>query len=49
MYNYVQPVVASLVGLSLGLDRFSCLKGIAIVMLFSGVYIVATARKEEKA
>lgn len=49
MYNYVQPVVASLVGLSLGLDRFSWLKGIAIVMIFSGVYIVATARKEVKA
>lgn len=47
MYNYLQPIVALMVGLTLGLDRFSPLKGLAIVMIFSGVYIVATARASE--
>lgn len=42
MYNYLQPVISMLAGLSLGLDRFSPLKGLAIAMVFSGVYIVAT-------
>lgn len=47
MYNYLQPIVALMVGLTLGLDRFSPLKGLAIVMIFSGVYIVASARASE--
>jgi len=37
MYNYVQPIVATLTGICLGLDRFTPLKALAIVLIFSGV------------
>jgi len=40
MYNYVQPVIASLVGVYLGLDKFTVVKIIAVVLIFSGVYLV---------
>lgn len=40
MYNYVQPVVASIVGIYLGLDRFTPVKIVAVVLIFSGVYLV---------
>ena len=39
MYNYVQPIVASLIGVCLGLDSFNVLKGFAVVLIFSGVYL----------
>lgn len=44
MYNYVQPVVAMCVGLVLGLDIFTPVKGVAVVLIFSGVYLVTTSR-----
>lgn len=44
MYNYVQPVVASLIGIYLGLDTFNGLKVIAVVLIFVGVYLVSISR-----
>ncbi len=44
MYNYVQPIVASLVGVCLGLDRFTPVKVLAVVLIFSGVYLVAISK-----
>ena len=44
MYNYVQPVVASLIGVCLGLDSFNVLKGFAVVLIFSGVYLVTISK-----
>ena len=44
MYNYVQPVVAMCIGIWLGLDNFSLTKGIAVALIFSGVYLVTTSR-----
>lgn len=44
MYNYVQPVVATAVGIWLGLDNFTFLKGIAVVLIFSGVWLVTVSR-----
>ncbi|MDE5838577.1 MAG: DMT family transporter [Paramuribaculum sp.] len=44
MYNYVQPIVATVVGISLGMDHFSLLKGVAVVLIFSGVYLVTISR-----
>ena len=44
MYNYVQPVVAMCIGMWLGLDSFSVTKGIAVVLIFSGVYLVTKSR-----
>lgn len=44
MYNYVQPIVATVVGITLGMDHFSIPKAIAVVLIFSGVYIVTISK-----
>lgn len=44
MYNYVQPIVASLVGVFLGLDHFTLPKVCAVVLIFSGVYLVTISK-----
>lgn len=44
MYNYVQPIVATLVGISLGMDRITLLKVVAIVLIFSGVWLVTVSK-----
>lgn len=44
MYNYVQPIVACLVGIALGFESFTVLKTIAILLIFSGVYLVTISR-----
>lgn len=44
MYNYVQPIVATITGIALGLDTFTPLKGIAILLIFSGVWLVTVSR-----
>lgn len=56
MYNYIQPLVSSLVAVMVGMDRFGWQKGIATALVFLGVYIVTTSKsyaqlmveKEEK-
>lgn len=44
MYNYIQPLVACVVSLSLGLDSFNMTKLFAIVMIFGGVYLVTISK-----
>ena len=44
MYNYVQPIVATITGIALGLDRFTPLKGLAILLIFSGVWLVTISK-----
>lgn len=44
MYNYVQPIVATIVGICLGMDHFSVPKAIAVVLIFSGVYLVTVSK-----
>lgn len=44
MYNYVQPIVASGVGVVLGFDRFTPMKVLAVVLIFTGVFLVTTSR-----
>lgn len=44
MYNYVQPIVATITGICLGLDRFTPIKGVAIVLIFSGVWLVTISK-----
>lgn len=48
MYNYMQPIVASTVAILIGLGTFNLEKGIAIALVFLGVYIVtqSKARKD---
>lgn len=40
MYTYVQPVVAMVIALSLGLDQLTVLKVLATVLVFTGVGLV---------
>lgn len=44
MYNYVQPIVASTIGICLGLDRFTPVKILAVALIFSGVYLVTISK-----
>ncbi len=44
MYNYVQPIVASLVAVCAGLSRFTVNNAIAIVLVFIGVYLVTRSK-----
>ena len=46
MYNYIQPLVACLVAISLGLDTFSPAKGLAVALIFGGVYLVTRSSAE---
>ena len=48
MYNYVQPIVASLVAVFIGLDRFGIQKAICALLVFSGVYIVTQSNVRAK-
>ena len=44
MYNYTQPVTASLLSIYWGMDNFSLIKAVAIVLVFLGVYVVTQSK-----
>ncbi|MDE6206681.1 MAG: DMT family transporter [Muribaculaceae bacterium] len=44
MYNYVQPIVATATGIALGLDTFTPVKAVAVVLIFTGVWLVTISR-----
>lgn len=44
MYNYVQPVVATCLGVYLGLDKFTVVKVVAVALIFTGVYLVTVSK-----
>lgn len=44
MYNYIQPIIATIAGVWLGLDHFTVVKAIAVVFIFCGVWLVTTSR-----
>lgn len=46
MYNYFQPIVASCIGLYLGMDTFTPLKILAVALIFSGVYFVVISKSK---
>lgn len=48
MYNYIQPLVACIVSVCLGMDTFNLTKGIAIAMIFSGVYLVTASKSRNE-
>ena len=48
MYNYVQPIVATIVGVCLGLDSFTLPKVFAVLLIFSGVYLVTISKATPK-
>lgn len=47
MYNYVQPIVASLVGVYIGMDNFPPVKILAVVLIFTGVFLVSKSKARE--
>ncbi len=44
MYNYVQPVMATIFAVIIGVDTFGFLQGLAAMLVFSGVYIVTQSK-----
>lgn len=46
MYNYIQPLVASLIALAVGLDTFGWTKTAAAILVFLGVYIVTQSKSK---
>lgn len=44
MYNYLQPIVAMCVGVAMGYDTLTLLKLLGAAMVFSGVYVVISAK-----
>lgn len=44
MYNNFQPLVASLVAISVGMDHFSVIKVLSAVLIFFGVYLVTRSK-----
>jgi drug/metabolite transporter (DMT)-like permease len=49
MYNNFQPLVASFVAISVGMDHFSLIKMFSAILIFSGVFLVTRSRaKPEK-
>lgn len=46
MYNYVQPIVASILAVAIGMDSFGWSKAAAIVLVFVGVYVVTQSKSK---
>lgn len=44
MYNYIQPSVACVVSVYLGMDSFNYTKAFAIALIFGGVYLVTVSK-----
>ena len=46
MYNYVQPLVASIVAVCWGMDTFNFVKIISVALIFGGVYLLTNSRSK---
>ena len=46
MYNYVQPLVASIVAVCWGMDTFNFVKIISVALIFGGFYLVTNSRSK---
>jgi len=44
MYNYLQPIVASMVAVAIGMDTFGLEKSVSGALVFAGVYIVTQSK-----
>ena len=47
-YNYIQPVVATVVAVYLGMGTFGWLKAFASLLIFVGVYVVTQSKSREQ-
>ncbi len=48
MYNYLQPIVTTVVAIFMGLDGFSWYKVLAAILVFVGVYVVTQSKSRQK-
>jgi drug/metabolite transporter (DMT)-like permease len=48
MYNYMQPIAGTIVSIALGMGTFGMMKGIAVALVFIGVYIVTQSKSREQ-
>ena len=48
MYNYIQPLVACIVAVCWGMDSFNFVKGMAVIFIFGGVYLVTSSRSRKE-
>ncbi len=46
MYGYLQPIIASLVAVAVGLDSFGLTKGLATGLVFAGVWLVTQSKSK---
>ena len=44
MYNYVQPIIATIISIAIGLDTMNWHKIVAMILVFAGVWIVNQSR-----
>lgn len=44
MYNYLQPIVASILAVAWGMDSYNALKIVAVILVFSGVFFVTQSK-----
>ena len=49
MYNYVQPIVATILAVAMGVGRFGWRELLSMALVFGGVYIVNQAKNFERA
>ena len=48
MYNYIQPVVATIVAVFIGMGTFGWIKALASALIFAGVYVVTQSKSREQ-
>lgn len=48
MYNYIQPVVATIIAIIWGLDTFNILKVFSVLLIIAGVYLVTTSKSRQE-
>ena len=48
MYNYLQPIIACVIGVYLGMDRLTWMKVVAAILIFAGVAIVNQSRARQE-
>ena len=46
IYNYMQPIVASVIAIAIGQDTFSMQKLLAVALVFVGVYLVTKSNNK---
>ena len=49
MYNYVQPIVATILAVAMGVGRLGWRELLSMALVFGGVYIVNQAKNFERA